>query len=38
MDENWFELYERYINARHQTGSMYLQIKNNFSSFHIQTG
>lgn len=33
MDENWFELYSRYINKRHINGSMYPPQKDVFSQF-----
>ncbi|AZL85368.1 MULTISPECIES: arginyltransferase [Aliivibrio] len=33
MDENWFSLYERYINARHQSGSMFPANKEQFFEF-----
>ncbi|MCK6261970.1 arginyltransferase [Vibrio sp. ZSDE26] len=33
MDENWFELYSRYIHARHQKGSMYPPKGEEFSKF-----
>ncbi|USD66254.1 arginyltransferase [Vibrio sp. SCSIO 43136] len=33
LDDDWFELYERYINARHQQGSMYPPKKKEFEEF-----
>jgi arginyl-tRNA--protein-N-Asp/Glu arginylyltransferase len=33
LDANWFSLYERYINLRHHTGSMYPANKTNFIDF-----
>ncbi|CZF86337.1 arginyltransferase [Grimontia marina] len=33
MDTNWFSLYERYISARHRSGSMYPANKEDFRSF-----
>lgn len=33
LDENWFALYERYINARHQSGSMYPANPDLFTDF-----
>ncbi len=33
MDDNWFDLYQSYINARHQTGSMYPANKQQFYEF-----
>lgn len=33
MDREWFDLYERYISARHRNGSMYPASKQDFSSF-----
>lgn len=33
MDEEWFDLYERYITARHQSGSMFPADKNQFFEF-----
>ncbi|MFM2589350.1 arginyltransferase [Vibrio sp. TBV020] len=33
MDEDWFELYARYIEARHQNGSMYPPKKDEFATF-----
>lgn len=33
LDENWFSLYERYINQRHRTGSMYPANKASFIDF-----
>ena len=33
MDENWFELYERYINQRHSSGSMFPAKRKEFSEF-----
>ncbi|MGF1767728.1 arginyltransferase [Enterovibrio makurazakiensis] len=37
LNEDWFSLYERYINQRHQNGSMYPANKQDFLSF-IQSG
>ncbi|NOH95275.1 arginyltransferase [Vibrio sp. 99-70-13A1] len=33
MDEQWFDLYSRYIKARHRTGSMFPPKKNEFFQF-----
>lgn len=33
MDDNWFNLYARYINARHRSGSMYPPNQENFATF-----
>ncbi|NLS11311.1 arginyltransferase [Vibrio sp. SM6] len=33
MDENWFDLYRRYINARHKDGAMYPANKKEFAQF-----
>ncbi|WP_407332669.1 arginyltransferase [Enterovibrio sp. 27052020O] len=33
LDDEWFSLYERYINKRHQHGSMYPANKHDFLSF-----
>lgn len=33
MDNNWFDLYKRYITARHQDGSMYPPRKLEFAQF-----
>lgn len=33
LDENWFNLYERYIETRHQNGSMFPANKDIFESF-----
>jgi len=33
LDDNWFELYSRYINARHLNGTMYPPKKKEFSQF-----
>ncbi|MCW8336186.1 arginyltransferase [Vibrio sp. SCSIO 43135] len=33
MDENWFDLYSRYIEARHRNGTMYPPKKDEFSKF-----
>ena len=33
MDDEWFDLYERYITTRHQTGSMYPANKEQFFDF-----
>ncbi|MDD9179452.1 MULTISPECIES: arginyltransferase [Aliivibrio] len=33
MDEEWFELYDRYISTRHQTGSMFPANKDQFFEF-----
>ncbi|MDV7102998.1 arginyltransferase [Vibrio sp. TH_r3] len=33
MDEEWFELYSRYINERHRNGSMYPPKKDEFYQF-----
>lgn len=33
LDDDWFDLYERYIEARHQNGSMYPANKDVFESF-----
>ena len=33
LDDNWFELYDRYISARHRDGSMYPARKDDFLSF-----
>ncbi|RXJ73536.1 arginyltransferase [Veronia nyctiphanis] len=33
LDKNWFALYERYIEARHRSGSMYPADRNDFLSF-----
>jgi len=35
MDADWFELYARYIEARHQSGSMYPPKKNEFAQFSV---
>jgi arginine-tRNA-protein transferase len=35
MDENWFELYRRYIEKRHANGSMYPANKDSFLKFSI---
>lgn len=33
MDDNWFDLYSRYITARHQSGTMYPPKKEEFLQF-----
>lgn len=33
MDENWFDLYSRYITARHRSGTMYPPQKDEFLQF-----
>ncbi|SJL83286.1 arginyltransferase [Vibrio palustris] len=33
MDENWFNLYARYINTRHRNGSMFPPNRENFAAF-----
>ena len=33
MDENWFDLYSRYITARHRSGTMYPPKKEEFLQF-----
>ncbi|SKA48066.1 arginine-tRNA-protein transferase [Enterovibrio nigricans DSM 22720] len=33
LDEDWFDLYDRYISARHRDGSMYPARKDDFLSF-----